>query len=293
MRRALLVTASGLALVGAAIVGTSGVASSAPKPKLPIVTEVVPDHGPLGGGTTVDITGKNFGGVSGVSFGGAPAMLFTPVSQHEVQAVSPAGSGTVDVTVTTPKGTSAINEPADEFTYVTTPAIQNVTPGRGSTLGGNRVTIAGSDFTGATAVSFGPDAATSYTVESDQEIVAYTPAEPAGQVNVSVTGPDGTTPVDPADVYTFDAMVPVVTSVAPDTGPATTTVTITGKEFRYVSAVDFGSTPATSYSVDSHTKTISAVVPAGSGTVDVTVTNRSGTSAINEPADEFTYTGDD
>ncbi len=259
MRRALLVTASGLALLGAAIIGTSGVASAA-KSKLPIVTEVVPDHGPIGGGTTVDITGKNFGGVIGVSFSGTPAEVVTPVSQHEVQAVSPAGTGTVDVTVTTPEGTSAV-VPNDEFTYVTTPAIQGIKPHSGSTLGGNSVTIAGSDFTGATAVSFGPDAATSYTVESDQEIVAFTPAESAGRVNVSVTGPDGTTPIDPADVYTFALKVPVVTSVAPDVGPATTTVTITGKEFKYVSAVDFGSNPATSYTVDSHTKTISAVAP--------------------------------
>lgn len=290
MRRVALVSASALVVLGAAIGGTSGVASAA-KPKVPSVKEVAPDHGPLGGGTTVDITGKNLGGVSGVSFGGTPATVVTPVSQHEVQAVSPAGSGTVDVTVTTSLGTSAV-VPNDEFTYVTTPAIQNLTPARGTTLGGNRVTIVGSDFTGATAVSFGSDAATSYTVESDQEIVAITPAEPAGQVNVSVTGPDGTSPVDPAAVYTFALKVPVVTSVAPDSGPASggETVTITGSEFKDVSAVDFGSTPATSYSVDK--KTISAVAPAGSGTVDVTVTNRSGTSAVS-PVDEYTYTPDD
>jgi hypothetical protein len=291
MRRAALVLASGFIVLGVAIVGTSGVASAA-KPKVPAVTQVVPDHGPLGGGTTVDITGKNLGGVSGVSFGGTPATLVTPVSPHEVQAVSPAGTGTVDVTVTTSLGTSAL-VPNDAFTYVTTPAIQNVMPHSGSTLGGNRVTIVGSDFTGATAVSFGPDAATSYTVESDQEIVAITPAEPAGQVDVSVTGPDGMTPVDPADAYTFALKVPVVTSVVPDVGPPSggNTVTITGKEFKYVSAVDFGSTPATSYTV-SKGKTITAVAPEGAGNVDITVTNRSGTSAIT-PVDEYTYSADD
>jgi hypothetical protein len=289
MRRAALVLASGLVVLGVAIVGTSGVASAA-KPKVPIVTEVVPDHGPTGGGTTVDIIGKNFGGVSAVSFGGTPATPVTPVSPHEVQAVSPAGTGTVDVTVTTSLGTSAI-VPNDAFTYVTTPAVQNVTPHSGSTLGGNRVTIVGSDFTGATAVSFGPDAATSYTVESDQEIVAITPAEPAGQVDVAVTGPDGTTPVDPADAYTFALKVPVVTSVVPDVGPVGTTVTITGHEFKYVSAVDFGSTPATSYTV-SKGKTITVVAPAGTGTVDITVTNRSGTSAIT-PVDQYTYSSGD
>ncbi len=59
----------------------------------------------------------------------------------------------------------------------------------------------------------------SYTVEPDQEIVAFSPAESAGTVNISVTGPDGTTPVDTVDVYTFALKVPVVTSVPPTSDP--------------------------------------------------------------------------
>lgn len=158
-------------------------------------------------------------------------------------------------------------------------------------MGGNKVTIVGSGFTGATAVSFGSIAATSFTVESDQEIVALSPAEPVGTVDVSVTAPTGTTPVDPADHFTYSLKVPIITSVAPDVGPASggTTVTITGIRFKHVSAVDFGSTPATSYTVNS-IKMITAVVPAGAGTVDVSVTNMSGVSAVGSPVDQFTYT---
>jgi hypothetical protein len=83
----------------------------------------------------------------------------------------------------------------------------------------------------------------------------------------------------------------LVTSVAPDVGPASggTSVTISGKRFTKVSAVDFGSTPATSYTVN-NSKSITAVAPAGAGTVDVTVTNASGASAGGAPADQFTYT---
>jgi hypothetical protein len=289
MKRAALVIVAGLTVLGVGTLGTSGVAS-ATKPKIPTVKSISPEHGPLAGGTTVDIRGRNLGGVTGVNFGATPATLVTPVSQGEVEAVAPPGSGIVDVTVTGPAGTSATGT-SDLFTYVATPSIQRVGPRAGTTLGGNRVTIVGAGFSGATGVSFGAVAATSFTVESDQEILAVSPAESAGSVDVSVTGPSGTSPVDPADVYGYSLKVPVVTSVAPDLGPSSggTTVTISGKQFQHASAVDFGAVPAASYSV-TNSKTIVAVAPPGTGTVDVTVTNASGTSGVVSPADQFTYT---
>jgi hypothetical protein len=292
MKRAALVVAVGLTVFGVGVVGTSGVASATKpvKPKVPSIRSISPEHGPVAGGTTVKITGKNFGGVISVDFGGIPSTVVTAVSQNQVLAVTPpgTGAGTVDTTVTTGSGPSASGT-TDEFTYVTTPSIQGVTPGGGSTLGGNKVTIVGSGFTGATAVSFGLLPATSFIVQSDQEIVAVAPAEPMGSIDVSVTAPTGSTPVDPADVYNYSLKVPVVTSVAPDVGPAGTTVTITGKRFTKVSAVDFGTTAATSYAV--HGTTITAVAPTGTGTVDVNVTNASGVSAEGSTVDQFTYTG--
>ena len=84
----------------------------------PSVTAVSPDYGGTGGGTSVTITGSNFSGATGVLFGTARAATFTVVSPTSISATSPAGSpGTVDVTVSTPYGTSAVTS-ADEFTYV-------------------------------------------------------------------------------------------------------------------------------------------------------------------------------
>ncbi len=289
MKRAALVMAVGLALLGVGTVGASGVASAA-KSKVPTVNSISPEHGPVTGDTTVEIHGKNLGGVLSVDFGGVPSPTVTPVTQGEVRAVTPPGVGTVDTTVTTGLGTSAV-VPADEFTYVTTPSIQKVYPGGGTTLGGNRVTISGSGFTGATTVLFGSVAA-SFTFESDQEIVAVSPPEAVGNVDVSVTADSGTTPTDPADVFTYSLKVPEITSVAPGFGPLSgdTTVTITGKRFTHVAAVDFGSTPAASYTVTTP-RTITAVSPPGAvvGPVDVSVTNASGVSAIGNASDQFTY----
>jgi hypothetical protein len=77
---------------------------------------ISPASGAAGGGTTVTITGSNFTGASGVVFGSAPATSVNVVSSSKITAVSPAGSGTVDVRVTTQSGTSATSG-LDKFKY--------------------------------------------------------------------------------------------------------------------------------------------------------------------------------
>ena len=90
-----------------------------------------------------------------------------------------------------------------------------VAPPTGPTAGGTLVTITGVGFTGATAVDFGPLAATSFTVISNTDIIAYDPAQPVGPVNVTVTSPLGTSAITPADVFTYTGG-PTVTNVNPN-----------------------------------------------------------------------------
>ena len=75
-------------------------------------------------GTSVTITGSNFSGASGVSFGAVAASSFTVNSATQITAVAPAASAasSVDVTVTTAYGTS-VTSVADQFTYVSPPSI--------------------------------------------------------------------------------------------------------------------------------------------------------------------------
>jgi alpha-tubulin suppressor-like RCC1 family protein len=86
-------------------------------------------------------------------------------------------------------------------------------------------------------------------------------------------------------------LCPVVGSVTPDEGlpSAETPVTITGTGFAGATAVDFGSRPAASFSVESNTE-ITAVAPPGTGTVDVSVTTAQGTS-LPSVSDRFSYAG--
>ena len=83
----------------------------------PTVSSVSPDSGPDGGGTTITVTGTNLGGTTEVDVGGAAATGVVVVSPTQVEATTPPGSGTVDVTVTAAGGTSATG-PADQFTYL-------------------------------------------------------------------------------------------------------------------------------------------------------------------------------
>ena len=100
-----------------------------------------------------------------VSFGGSSATFLNVASATRIVAGSPPGSGTVDVTVTAVGGTSATS-PADQFSYIPPPAVTAISPNSGSPSGGTAVTITGANFTGATAVRFGSNAATSVTVNS-------------------------------------------------------------------------------------------------------------------------------
>ena len=89
--------------------------------------------------------------------------------------------------------------------------------------------------------------------------------------------------------YEYTLVTPTVTGLNPTDGPPAggTEVTITGTGFTGATAVEFGSTPATGFIVNSDTS-ITGDSPAGSGAVDVTVITGGGTSAT-APADQFTY----
>jgi len=80
-------------------------------------------------------------------------------------------------------------------------AISGFSPTNGAP--GTVVTVTGSGFTGATGVRFGAKAAKSFTVVSDTEITAVSPAHAAGTVGIRVTTPGGVSPAVAADRYTY------------------------------------------------------------------------------------------
>ena len=123
------ISPAGTGTVDVTVVTPGGTSATSPADRFTYgvtVTGVEPDEGPLAGGTSVTITGSGFTGATGVSFGSTTATSFTVNSDSSITAVSPAGTGTVDVEVTTPSGTSPTS-PADQFSYRgPTPTIESV-----------------------------------------------------------------------------------------------------------------------------------------------------------------------
>lgn len=191
----------------------------------PTVTAVSPTNGPAAGGTTVTISGTGFTGATAVAFGSTKAK-FTVGSDSAITATSPAGTGSVDITVTTPNGTSAATA-ADQFTYTTGtgPIVTRVSPHTGRAQGGDLVVILGAHLTGVKSVHFGPKTAKFYQTPWLPGIVfAISPAG-SGTVDVTITTAAGTSKTVKADQFTYRG-----TTTKPDTaatptvaGPSTTT----------------------------------------------------------------------
>jgi hypothetical protein len=150
------------------------------------------------------------------------------------------------------------------------------------------VTITGTGLANASEVDFGTTAVTSFSSDTATQITLTSPAHTAGTVDVTVKTAGGTSATNANDQFTFIA-APTVSSVSPSSGPAAggTPVTITGTDLGGAMTVLFGSTSA-AILTDTPTQ-ITATSPPGTGTVDVTVTTPSGTSATG-PADQFSYT---
>ena len=164
----------------------------------------------------------------------------TVVNDTTVTAVSPAGTGTEDVTVTTPAGRRPTS-PADQFTFIAAPTVTALVQPAVRKPAARPVTITGTGLTGATAVDFGTTPATGVTVVNDTTVTAVSPAG-TGIVDVTVITPGGTSATSPADQFTFIVPRTGGDGYHPTSGPnfGGTTVTITGTAFTGATAVDFG-----------------------------------------------------
>lgn len=261
----------------------------------PIVSSVSPPAGPIGGGTTVTISGQGLSGATSVDFidgnGGNAQGTIQNDSDNTLVVVAPASpySGNpdiVDITVTTADGTS-LTSSADQFSYVVVPSVSGVNPTSGLRTGGDEVTITGTNLALATSVAFGGAAAV-FTINPDGSITAISPPGSDGTVDVTVSDDGASSATSAADQFTYLQPQPAVTGVSPSSGAAAggETVTITGSDLDGATAVYFGSLAA-GITGDSPTQIVATVPNGALGTLDVTVTTPGGTSGTSA-ADQFT-----
>jgi len=129
-------------------------------------------------------------------------------------------------------------------------------------------------------------------VETDKveegEVLEWKPPLTSGEM---AREPEFTDRGDRLELNADVVLAPVLSTLAPTSGSAAggNAVKISGKYLDGASSVTFGSTPASSFSVDSPSQ-ITAIAPASSAsTVDVRVNGPGGSSEVS-PADRYTFT---
>jgi hypothetical protein len=185
------------------------------------VTAVSPPSGPSSGCTSVKLSGWGFSTATGVNFGSVPAMTFNVVSDSEILAIAPPGSGTVDVTVASATSSSSPT-PSDEYTYdpAPPPSVGSLSPSSGPSTGGQQVVITGKNFTQVTSVMFGKRPA-QFVVNSATEITAIAPPG-KGPVAVVVSTMEGPSHRTPRGRFTYVAALaasPTATATASSNDP--------------------------------------------------------------------------
>jgi len=231
---------------------------------VPNIASLNPTIGPVG--TSVTITGSNFGasqGASTVKFNGTTA---TPSSWTATSIVVPVPAGATTGSLVVTAGGVASN--GVTFTVLPTPSISTLNPTSGPL--GASVTITGTNFgtsQGASSVTFNGTSTTPTSWSTTSITVPVPTGATTGNVVVTVSG------VASNGVSFTVLPTPNISSLNPTSGPIATSVTIAGTNFgasQGTSTVMFNGIAATPTSWGA--TSIAVPVPNGATTGNVVVT---------------------
>ncbi|WP_169745091.1 IPT/TIG domain-containing protein [Cryptosporangium arvum] len=312
-RAAAVFFAASVALGGAA--GATSFAGSAfAAAGDPTIKSLSVSKGSAGGGTNVLITGTGFSTVdeqtaTNVVFGSTNATSFIVLSDTQIAAKAPAGTGAVSVKVTNGTGSTADTN-ADNFTYidpitVTVPSGTLLSAAGGTTFIGTlttgTLTTAGDITTKKiTATVNGAAAKVAFSAADKLAITAPagTPTLTSGKVTISVLSDGVTGTVD----NTNAKYAAVVTKLSVTSGPTAGTngtsdkpaVTITGVGLKGATDIKFGATTATcvagSGTKEDTTLTCTNIPGGSAGPVTVVFTPAGGATFGITSGSTYTYT---
>ncbi len=201
----------------------------------PTVTSISDDHDAIAGGKSVVISGSDFAAVSSVTLAGTACSITAQNSTSVTCTTGSVGADTIgDVVVT--NGNGITGTLSNGFEYEDTPTFTSLTDGsddQGSVVGGEAITISGSNFATGVSVTIDGNPCTSLVRTNSTSISCLTPAGGApGAVDVIITNQSGLT-VTATNGYTYVGASPSITSISPQGGDTAggTTVTITGSNF--------------------------------------------------------------
>jgi hypothetical protein len=231
------------------------------------LAEVSPVTGPPG--TVVQLSGLNFTGATGVSFGGVAASAFTVENNTGMSVTVPVNGETGHIVVTTPGGTATS---AGTYTVAPPPTLSSVSPTSGYVA--SPVTLTGTNLTTAQTVQFGTGSMAPVTSATATTVTSLVPSgAKTGAVTILT---DGGTAAGPG---TFTVLAPTLSSVPG--GTPEVVVALVGNGFLDATAVTFNGVASPSIHVTDNTH-LSASIPelASSGTYPVQVVSPEGSSNV-------------
>jgi hypothetical protein len=214
-------------------------------------------------GTNVTINGVGFSDATAVAFGGNDAQSFTVVSGAMITAKVAAGTTTGPVSVTGPGGSAT----SSAVLYMP-PAISGFRPASAGTNA--TVTVTGTGFTGATAVTL-DGAGVPFSVTSNTRLTFTVPAG-ATSGAIQVTAPGGSD----TSSSSFTVLMSAITSFSPNSGPVGTSVTITGTNLMGTVGIRLGSVVTVPTNVDA--THVAFTVPPGASTGLIRILNLTGSA---------------
>src|SRR6267154_2029735 len=234
-------------------------------PPPPTITSLSQNAGAVG--ASITITGTNFGtaqGSSTVTFNGTAAAPASAWSTTSITVLVPVGATTGNVVVNV-LGTASNGSP-----FAVAPTITSLSQTSGAV--GASITIIGTNFgtpQGSSTVTFNGTAAAAASAWSTTSITVLVPVgATTGNVVVNVCAQ-----VSNGSPFTI-VLPPSITSLSQTSGPAGTSITITGTNFgatQGTSTVMFNGVAAAAASAWS-TTSITVLVPVGATTGNVVVT---------------------
>jgi hypothetical protein len=265
------------AIAVAAIVTTAGLVLPA-SPSFatvaaPTITGLSVTKGSTAGGTALVITGTGLSTVTAVTFGGTNATSFALVSDSQLQAVAPAGTGAADtgivnVLVTNPGGTSGATVKS-QYAYREPITVSGVAAGTLlNPIAGSVLTLTSSyTFSGSAGytkekitVTVGGVAAVATYVDTTHikiTVPAGTPSNTPAPIAMLHDGITGT----PSSNAKYAAVISALSRHVGPTAGEGGTITVTGKGFTNATGWKFGTQPATC-SVVSDTSASCTSIPA-------------------------------
>lgn len=173
----------------------------------PKLNSLIPNSGPLEGGTAIRLVGAGFLEGTVVHIGERECLGVTVVNENHIDCTTPTGFAPGPVSVTLRWSVGGVPHRVEEaFTYFVPVEVTAITPDRGPARGGLEVAISGSGFVESTEVRFGGTLARATFVDENQ-LTAVVPAGEPGPVEVLVRNEYGEARVAEGYTYFEDLLV--------------------------------------------------------------------------------------